>query len=102
MPKQKPTPVRFTEEQEGILKQIAEICRCKEVDAARWAVEALGQYFEAHGRRLLLPLNFSHSFEVYRIENGKKIRVFNEQIAAAPTMTIAQAQKAMKKEKAAK
>lgn len=57
-------PVRFTQGQAAFLKQIAAACQVGEQDVARWAVEALGAYWEAHGQRLLLPLDFRQRFTV--------------------------------------
>jgi hypothetical protein len=59
------TSVRFSEKQHAILKRIAEACDVKDVDVARWAVEALGAYWSAHGGRLLLPLDFTQRFSVH-------------------------------------
>jgi hypothetical protein len=57
-------PVRFTEGQAAALKRIAAACGVGYQDVARWAVEALGAYWEAHGQRLLLPLDFRQRFTV--------------------------------------
>lgn len=64
MPKNEPSRVRFSEEQNAILKKIAAACDVTEVTVARWAVEALGAYWQAHGERLLLPLDFRQRFTV--------------------------------------
>jgi hypothetical protein len=60
-----PIPVRFTEGQAASLKRIAAACGVGEQDVARWAVEALGAYWQAHGERLLLPLDFSQRFSIH-------------------------------------
>lgn len=58
--------MRFSDEQDAVLKRIAGACGVKEADVARWAVEALGDYWTHHGNRLLLPLRFHETFFVYQ------------------------------------
>jgi PAS domain S-box-containing protein len=60
------TPVRFTEGQADILKRVANACGVNTQDVARWAVDALGDYWSHHGERLLLPLRFHETFYVYQ------------------------------------
>lgn len=67
MPKTEPLPVRFSEAQSAILKRVSTICGVSEAEIARWAVNALGDYFQHHGERLLLPLRFHETFFVYQV-----------------------------------
>lgn len=64
VPKNEPSRVRFSDEQNAILKGIAAACDVSEVTVARWAVEALGDYWKHHQQRLLLPLRFHETFRV--------------------------------------
>lgn len=70
------TSVRFSETQNAILKEIANACDVKDVDVARWAVDALGDYFRHHGKRLLLPLRFHETFSVVTIDPTKPLVLF--------------------------
>jgi hypothetical protein len=67
------TPVRLTPEQDAILKAVAAACGVKEADVARWAVEALGDYWNHHGKRLLLPLRFTETFRVTTIQPDRLV-----------------------------
>jgi hypothetical protein len=65
-------PIRFSEGQNAILKRVAAACGVGEADIARWAVDALGDYFEHHGNRLLLPLRFHETFSVVTLPTPKR------------------------------
>ncbi len=64
MAKTDPKPIRFTEAQANVLQEVAAACHVSEQDVARWAVQALGDYWSHHGKRLLLPLRFNETFRV--------------------------------------
>lgn len=72
MAKTEPMPVRFSEKQSAILKRVSAVCGVSEAEVARWAVDALGDYFTHHGDRLLLPLHFYETFSVVQLPMPKR------------------------------
>lgn len=73
VPKRTTTPIRFSEGQDAAVKRIAEACGVKEAEIVRWAVEALSDYWQHHGGRLLLPLRFHETFSVITLDPQKPL-----------------------------
>lgn len=55
--------VRFSEAQLAGLKQIADTADVDVSDLIRWAVGALIEHAKRNGGRIMLPLDFSESYE---------------------------------------
>ena len=64
MAERKMSGVRLSDEQRAALAKIAERNGCDMSDLIRWAVDALIAHVERNGGRLLLPVDFSETFEV--------------------------------------
>lgn len=63
---------RFTEEQKRRVQEIAEASGLRRADIIRMAVQALIDYYDNHGNRLLLPLRFTETFRVYSSARPKE------------------------------
>lgn len=72
--------VRLSTEQLEALKRVADQNSVEVSQLIRWAVDALIRHAERHGGRLLLPIDFSETWEVFRRdqERGESLRVAEE------------------------
>ena len=64
MAEKKISGVRLTDEQRDALAKIAAKNKCDVSDLIRWAVDALIEHVERNGGRLMLPIDFSETYEV--------------------------------------
>ncbi len=65
-----PMGVRLTESQRAALQRIAASNDCDASDLIRWAVKAFIAHVERHGGRILLPVDFSETFQV--VQGGQE------------------------------
>jgi len=61
--------VRFNAEQLADLKQIADANGVEVAQLIRWAVDALIRHVDRNHGRLILPLDFSETYEIIRREH---------------------------------
>lgn len=59
-------PIRIKAGNKATAERIAAAIGVPYIQVVEWAVEALGEYFDAHKGRLLLPLDFRDRFTVHR------------------------------------
>ena len=95
-PPQGPT-VKIKRASKSSLEQIAREIKAQQIDVLAWAVDALSQYYKHHGNRLILPLRFTETFQVFQVsphvalheppESGS-----NPGAGAAPTRTKSRGQ----------
>lgn len=65
--------VRWRPGQKENLERIAKATGLEVIDLVRASVDALVSYVDAHGGKLLLPLNFQTGFKTYPIESQHRI-----------------------------
>jgi hypothetical protein len=58
-------PIRIKTASKATAKRIADALGLNQIQVVEQAVDALGAYFDFHGGKLLLPLDFSQRFRVW-------------------------------------
>lgn len=57
-------PIRIKPTSRKTAARVADDLGVSYIDVIEWAVDALGAYYEHHGKRLLLPLRFNETFSI--------------------------------------
>jgi hypothetical protein len=67
-------PVRIRQAHKTTVEKIAGATGVTYQEVIGWAIDALGDYYEHHGKRLLLPLRFTETFRVYQMNPSLEVR----------------------------
>lgn len=70
------SPIKASARAKQTLKRLSKNLNVRQIDALDWAVDALADYYEHHGNRLLLPLRFYETFSITTIDPTKPLTLF--------------------------
>lgn len=82
MPNPQGPTVKIKRESKSSLERIAREIKAQQIDVLAWAVGALLDYYEHHGKRLILPLKFTETFKIYSLPDPQGLVL--EQPPASP------------------